>query len=104
MKPQLPGEEEKDAPDHVHVPALQGRLRLAVGYYSSVASGINKRSHVYMNAGPRASSRCQPGNGQLLVLSFPYGKPACLPVTASGGVLSAELDYFLFALSWRGCE
>lgn len=54
MKPQLP-EEEEDAPDHVHVPALQGRLRLAVGYYSSVATGINKSRHVHMDAGPAVS-------------------------------------------------
>jgi len=69
VKPQLPGEEEEDAPDHAHVPALQDRLGLAVGYYSSTASGINKRSHVAMNAGPRTSSRCQQEKGQLLVLS-----------------------------------
>lgn len=54
VKPQLP-EDEEDAPDHIHIPALQGRLRLAVGYYSSVATGVNKRSHVHMNAGPGAS-------------------------------------------------
>lgn len=54
VKPQLP-EEEEDAPDHAHVPALQGRPRRAVGYYSSVATGINKRSHVHLNAGPGVS-------------------------------------------------
>lgn len=54
VKPQLPGEEE-GAPDHAHVPALQGRLRLALGDYSSVATGINKRSHVDMDAGPGVS-------------------------------------------------
>lgn len=70
VKPQLPAEvEERDAPDHVHIPALQGRLRLAVGSYSSMASGINKRSHLHMDAGPCTSSRCQQGTGQLLVLS-----------------------------------
>lgn len=55
VKPRLPGEEEEDALDYVHVLALQGRLRLAVGYCPSVASGMNKRSHVHMNAGPGVS-------------------------------------------------
>lgn len=31
VKPQLPGEQDVDARDHIHVPALQGRLKLACG-------------------------------------------------------------------------
>lgn len=105
MKPQVAEEAEEDAPDHVHVPALQGRLRLAVGYYSRVASGINKRSRAHTNAGPGISSMSQQGKWQLLVLSQPRGEteaPACLPVTVSKS--SARLDHFLSASSQFGCE
>lgn len=74
VKPQLPGEdEEEDAPDHVHVPALQGRLRLAMGYYSGIASGINKRNHVHMNAGSHSSSGVSREKGSSLSSANPDG-------------------------------